>query len=52
MSEFHIDYERVKQVVSKTNFLLAENDSLIRSLTYLIDDVRREAKEEILKENK
>lgn len=49
MSEFHIDYERVKQVVAKTNYLLAENDSLIRNLTYLLDEVRREAQKD--KEN-
>lgn len=49
MSEFHIDYERVRKVLAKTNFLLAENDSLVRNLTYLLDDVRREAKEELEK---
>lgn len=49
MSEFHIDYERVKKIVSKTNFLLAENDELIRNLTYLVDEVRRETKEELSK---
>lgn len=46
MSEFHIDYERVQKVLAKTNFLLAENDSLVRNLTYLLDEVRREAQKE------
>lgn len=50
MSEFHIDYERVRKVLAEHNFLLAENDSLVRKLTYLLDEVRREAQKE-LKEN-
>lgn len=52
MSEFHIDYERVKKVVAKTNFLLAENDSLVRNITYLLDEVRRETKEELSSKGK
>ena len=46
MSEFHIDYAMVQSVLKKVKSIkpeLADNDELVRELTYMVDRVRREA---------
>lgn len=43
------DYERVQEVLLKTNWILAENVSLVKNLVELLVEVRQEAKKE--KEN-
>jgi hypothetical protein len=43
MSEFHLDYERVRRALIKAGYNhLIDEDKLLRQLTYLIDEVRRE----------
>lgn len=49
MSEFHLDYERIRQALIKAGFShLTNEDKLLRQLTYLIDDVRRETIQETI----
>lgn len=47
MSEFHLDYERVRRALIKAGYNhLTDEDKLLRQLTYLIDEVRRETVQE------
>ncbi len=48
MSEFHIDYALVKNVLKNVKSIdsdLVDNDELVRALTYLVDRVRREERD-------
>lgn len=50
MSEFHIDYARVQKALRSVKSIdsekLANNDELVRALTYLVDQIRRETRKQ------